>query len=295
MNLQAEIHLLKSEYHEAQNIQTQILQECPVHMDPQAHAIASLNLAEIGLSMNAPKHAVQHDIKKAKKILLPLEQIAEITMCDMNLADLHLREGQISTAKTLFKTCLRACNCSEIKSYCLERLGNASRWGAIGPMSSWATIYLVHSLKFKEKLGIHKALQFLGDIFLDQSDEDTAAYLFTVALEGFKCMDVHCSRGECMLRLGDISKGHGDLLKAVEFWDAARPLFERSSQTKQMQEIDERLTSVGKDVLEQHIMNLACLMEINAPTGIVEEAEDDLSDIEDLQEDLSGVQSLVTI
>jgi hypothetical protein len=30
-------------------------------------------------------------------------------------------------------------------------------------------------------------------------------------------------------------------------------------------------------------------MEINAPTGIVEEAEDDLSDIEDLQENLVGV------
>jgi hypothetical protein len=163
-------------------------------------------------------------------------------------------------------------------------------------MSSWATIYLVHSLKFKEKLGIHKALQFLGDIFLDQSDEDTAAYLFTVALEGFKCMDVHCSRGECMLRLGDISKGHGDLLKAVEFWDAARPLFERSSQTKQIELIDERLASVGEDVLGQHRVILACLTKMNAPTGIVEEVDDDddISDIEDLQEDLGRVQSLVT-
>jgi hypothetical protein len=36
-------------------------------------------------------------------------------------------------------------------------------------------------------------------------------------------------------------------------------------------------------------MNLAHPGEINAPTGIVEEAEDDLSDIEDLQEDLGGV------
>jgi hypothetical protein len=42
-------------------------------------------------------------------------------------------------------------------------------------------------------------------------------------------------------------------------------------------------------------MNLAHLVEINAPTGIVEEAEDDLPDIEDVQEDLSGVQSPVTV
>jgi hypothetical protein len=75
----------------------------------------------------------------------------------------------------------------------------------------------------------------------------------------------------------------------VDFWDAARPLFERSSQTKQMQDIDERLESVDKNVLEQHRRNLAHLMEINAPTGIVEDMEDDISDIEDLPEDLVGV------
>jgi hypothetical protein len=78
-------------------------------------------------------------------------------------------------------------------------------------------------------------------------------------------------------------------LKAVEFWSAARPLFERSLQTKQIEFIDERLAGVGKDVLEQHRINLAHLLEINAPTGIVEEGEDDLSDIVDLQEDLVGV------
>jgi hypothetical protein len=161
-------------------------------------------------------------------------------------------------------------------------------------MSNWTTVYLAQSIKFKQKLGINKALQFLGDIFLDKADEDTAVSLFTVALEGFTSMDVHRSRAECMLRLGDISKGHGDLLKAVESWDAARPLFERSSQAKQVEDIDEKLASVGEGVLEQHRNNLARLMEINAPTGIVEE-EDDLSDIEDLQEGLSGVQSPVTV
>jgi hypothetical protein len=51
----------------------------------------------------------------------------------------------------------------------------------------------------------------------------------------------------------------------------------------------ERLANIGKDVLEQHRMNLACLTEINALSGIVEEAQDDISDIEDLQEDLGGV------
>jgi tetratricopeptide (TPR) repeat protein len=253
---------MKSEYHEAQNIQTQILQECPPHWDSYHHGMALLNLAEIGLSMNAPKHAVQQNIEGAKNIFLPHKRIVEITMCDTTLADLYLREGEISIAKTLFKTCLRACNDSGVRSDCLERLGNTGRWGASGEMSSWTTVYLAHSIKFKLKLGINKALQFLGDIFLAQADEDTAVSLFIAALEGFTYMDVHRSRAECMLRLGDIAKEHDDLHKAVESWDAARPLFEQSSQAKQVELIEERLANVGKDLLVQQRMNLAGSMRL---------------------------------
>jgi tetratricopeptide (TPR) repeat protein len=280
MNLQAAIHLLKSEYCEARNIQTQILQDCPVHMDFHDHAFALLNCAEIGVHIKAPIEEVKLEIRAARKIFLPLKHIQELTMCDTVVADLYLREGDIPAAVGLFKTCLRAYNSSQIQSYCLERLGDVSRWGTSGQMSSWTTVYLAHSIKFKEKTGVHKALQFLGDIFLIQADENTAVSLFIIALQGFTYMDVHQSRAECMLRLGDIAKAHDDLHKAVEFWDAARPLFERSSQTKQIEDIDERLASVGKDALEQHRRKLAHLMEINAPTGIVEEVEDDLSDIE---------------
>jgi hypothetical protein len=140
----------------------------------------------------------------------------------------------------------------------------------------------VNSLQRKEKLGIHKAFQFLGDVFHSQNDEHTAISLFTVALERFTQMNVHRSRAECMLQLGDISKGHGNLLEAVEFWEAARPLFECSSQAKQVQCIDERVANISEDVLKQHRNNLACLSELNALARRREELEDDLSDIEDL-------------
>jgi hypothetical protein len=178
----------------------------------------------------------------------------------------------------------------------LERLGNVNHWDTSHWEFGWTTVYLAHSLKFKEKLGIYKALQFFGDIFLANDDENTAVSIFTVALDGFTFMDIHCSRAECLLRLGDILRSHGDLLAAVEHWDNARPLFECSSQTKQVEAIDEKLASVGKDVLEQHQKKLAQLVKINAPTGItVEQAEEDLSDTEDLQADLGGMQSLVKV
>ncbi|KAJ7681014.1 hypothetical protein DFH06DRAFT_434246, partial [Mycena polygramma] len=160
--------------------------------------------------------------------------------------------------------------------------GDVSRWDSSSETLIWPTVLLAHSLKHKEKLYFHKALLFLGQIFHCQLDEDTAMSLFNVALEGFTQMDVHRSRAECMLHLGDIYKGRDDLLKAVELWDTARPLFERSSQGKQVKKIDERLASVGEDLLEKHRKSLAYLAELNAPSGIIEEQEDDLSDDEDL-------------
>lgn len=78
---------------------------------------------------------------------------------------------------------------------------------------------------FREHISIH-------------GDQDTAHSLFTLALEGFTQMDVHRSRGNCLLWLGDIARQKRDVSKAVEIWSMARPLFERSLQTKQIQQID---------------------------------------------------------
>ncbi|KAJ7869796.1 hypothetical protein B0H13DRAFT_1896478 [Mycena leptocephala] len=198
----------------------------------------------------------------------------------LSSGNLYLREGNFLPAKTLFESCLKpSFRQPDIMSYCLERLGDASRWSA--NMSSWTTVFLVHSVQRREKLGIHKALQFLGDAFLAQDDGHTAINLFTVALEGFTYMDVHRSRAECMLRLGDISKGQGDLLKALELWTTARPLFEQSSQAKQVENIDQRLGGVSEDVLEQHRKNLAHLAELTAPLETVDEINNP-SDIEDM-------------
>ncbi|KAJ7891120.1 hypothetical protein B0H13DRAFT_2276953 [Mycena leptocephala] len=292
MNTQAEVHRLKSEYVEAHRIHTRILERTTIQ-DPRNYGFALLNVAEIDVMIGAPKDEVQRNCDRARKMLDTWGDVEGVTLCDVILADLHLREGNSLAAKTILKRCLKVTLYSQVQTCCLERLGDASCWGGLDGMSCWTTVFLVHSLKRKEKLGIFKALQSLGDIFLAQCDEHTATSLFTVASEGFTEMDVHRSRAECMLRLGDISMGHGDPLKAVEFWERARPLFERSSQAKQVQNINERLAGISKDVLEQHRNNLVRLAEFNAPSGTVEELEDDLSDIEDLDKvDMSEEKGL---
>jgi hypothetical protein len=55
-------------------------------------------------------------------------------------------------------------------------------------------IDLAFAQKSKDKLAPHTPLLFLGEVFISQGADDTAHTLFTVALEGFNCMDVHCNR-----------------------------------------------------------------------------------------------------
>ncbi|KAJ7880164.1 hypothetical protein B0H13DRAFT_2278757 [Mycena leptocephala] len=283
MVTQAEIHKFKSEYVEAHSIHTSLLDGISADQNPHKYSFALLNIAEIDISLGAPKDVVQRNCDTAKRMFRTTGFSSGVMMCDIILADLYLREGNMLNAKDLLKRCIRlSSGRSEIISYCLERLGNASHWGVPNWMSSWTTVFLVHSVRQKERLGIYKALEFFGDIFLAQGDDHTATSLFTVALDGFTKMDVHRSRAECMIRLGDISKGHGNLLKAVELWDTARPLFEQSSQVKEVEHVDERLASVSENVLEQHRKNLVCLAELNVPSAAVEEING-MSDIEDME------------
>ncbi|KAJ7774020.1 hypothetical protein B0H16DRAFT_1684947 [Mycena metata] len=276
IQIQAEVHRLKSEYVEAHNIQTQILQNTATDNHEQAASL--VNTAEIEVLMGISKTEIQKKIDASQVIFGPSNHALLTIACDTIQADLNLREGDLSS--TLFCKCLRlgwGKYCDTV-TYCLERLADINRWERCYHPTSWTAVFLAHSLKAKEQLGIHKALQFMGDVFLEENDESTAFSLFTLALEGFTQMDVHQSRAECMIRLGDLSNKHGDLLRALELWETARPLFEYSSQAKRVQDINERLVGIGKDVKEQHKRNLAQLSELIAPIGKVEEMEEDLSE-----------------
>ncbi|KAJ7035194.1 hypothetical protein C8F04DRAFT_1345746 [Mycena alexandri] len=278
MGIQAEVHKLKSEYAEAHDIRNQILQEGI--NDNYQQAFSLINIAEIEVIMGIPQTKIQKAIEASQAIFRARENAMLTLACDATQADLNLREGDMSS--TLFCRCLQHGwgKASEAVSFCLERLGDINRWEDSHHPTSWATVFLAHSLKAQEWLGIYKALQFLGDVSLRENDEVTATSLFTLALEGFIQMDVHRSRAECMIRLGDISNKHGDFLKALELWEQARPLFERSSQAKRVQHIDERLVGIGEDIKEQHQRNLDRLAELNAPVGMVEELDEDLSEDE---------------
>ncbi|KAJ6482788.1 hypothetical protein C8R45DRAFT_932382 [Mycena sanguinolenta] len=174
-----------------------------------------------------------------------------LSICKVVEACLNLRDHTFDLAKREFEKWVHG-SFNEIKSISLEQLANIKAWPASQRQSRWPVIYLGLAYKIKEKLALHKALLFLGDVFIVNKDEDTACTLYTVALEGFTYMDVHRSRTECMLRLGDLAHKHG------LHWKTAQPLFEMSAQAKGVAEIDSRLAGVEKPHNEK-LMTLAKL------------------------------------
>ncbi|KAJ7143971.1 hypothetical protein C8R44DRAFT_724968 [Mycena epipterygia] len=199
---------------------------------------------------------VQDNLNIATKIFRTLGYMRVVNNCDMIFADLHLREGNLLTAKDFLHRSLDASWGKDhiTISYCLERLANVGRWTSTSTSWSykWPTVYLAQAQKIQEKLAVHKALCFLGDVFFSRGDQHTAYSLFVVALEGFTYMDIHRSRADCMLRLGDIEKHRGNSVKAQELWKSAHSLFEQSSQAKDMAQIDTRLASIDQDILDTH-------------------------------------------
>jgi hypothetical protein len=131
----------------------------------------------------------------------------------------------------------------------------------------WAGIFLALAFTSKDKLATMKAFHSLGQIFAVQKHDETALSLFTVALDVFTFMDVHQWRADCMVQIADICASRGEVLRAVELWKAARPLFERSSQAKDVARIEAKLATAEASILEHSERQPLQLSELNLPTG----------------------------
>ncbi|KAJ7272477.1 hypothetical protein C8J57DRAFT_1507323 [Mycena rebaudengoi] len=97
------------------------------------------------------------------------------------------------------------------------------------------------------------AFRCLAQIFAALGEDETALNMFTIALDGFSFMDIHRWRADCMVHIADIFERRldsslymraGEVVKSVRLWKAARPLFERSSQAKDMTRINVKLAAV---------------------------------------------------
>jgi tetratricopeptide (TPR) repeat protein len=263
---QGELHLQKSEYAEARNVYHQIVKTNSPDQNPVPYATSLMNIAHIAAICGDTRGA-SHNLNQAKYFfstsMVPKHGIG----CRMIEADIELTEEKFDIAKVKFKECLTSIwgQDNVIELFCLGRLADIRAWPASEWHPRWPVMYCGRAYQSKDKLELHKALLFLGDVFLATKDDETATNLYIVALEGFTHMDVHCSRAQCMVRLGDLANEQGHTSKAIGFWTTARPLFERSLQAKDVAQIDVRLSTVDK----AHQKSLLQLTTLSAPDQLL--------------------------
>jgi hypothetical protein len=152
----------------------------------------------------------------------------------------------------MFEKCF-ASNTTQLALLCAERLGDLSTgMNGISTTLRWGGVFLSLALKSRDKRHTMQAFRCLGQIFFAEGDDETALSLFYVALDGFTCMDIHHWRADCMVQIANILNSHGEVMKAVGLWKAARPLFKRSSQMKDINKLDAKLAEVDSAVLVEY-------------------------------------------
>ncbi|KAJ7267734.1 hypothetical protein C8J57DRAFT_1717316 [Mycena rebaudengoi] len=279
LNHQAEMYLLKSDYLQSRNLHVTIASSC----QPTSYKaiLANLNIALIDIATGADSKIIRQNLDMAQSHLKALSGYYGINIClvaDYATAELCLRDGALGTANAIFEKSFASSLDidTELALLSAEKLGDLSTgMNDIQTTLGWTGIFLGLALKCKDKHQAMQAFRCLGQIFSAQDDDETALSLFTVALDGFTFMDVHRWKADCMVRIADILNNCGEVIKAVELWKAARPLFERSSQRKDLARIDAKLAEVDSATWLKYENKLQ--RELHVPVSAPEEEDDKLA------------------
>ncbi|KAK6977247.1 ATPase-AAA-core domain-containing protein [Favolaschia claudopus] len=260
----AELHLSKSEYSEAYQIYTTIMQDAVLAMNKDIYVFSLLNIAQIDIIIGTPAHEVLVKIDELVGISTALQRKTAEQLTKIVSTDLSLREGNHTHAQSVFTAFFHKYfgNHADYALNATQRLADLEQWNNqyFDKTFIWAMVYLCYAFKLKNKLNLHKALAYIGQICLAQHDLGTAHDLFTVALEGFVRMGVHHDRARCLLYLGNIAEQEGNAGKATELWTMARPLFEKTLQFKDVEKIDAKLANM---VEEQVTATEQCMHYVN--------------------------------
>jgi tetratricopeptide (TPR) repeat protein len=288
---EAEIHLVKTEYHESRRMQAEVAAKCQPGSYEAVLASMNITLIDINTGVDSKYICNNLDITQSHVSMLfgYLKQFPTLFI-EYLVAEISLRDGAHETAKEIFEPSFKS-NLNidqQIALLCCEKLGDLSTgMNDISTTLQWAGILLSLASKYKDKLFIMHAFQHLGQIFSARGDDETALSLFTVALDGFTLMDVHRWRADCKVRIADILNSRGESTKAVELWKAARPLFEQSSQIKDVTKLDEKLAQVDPTVLADYEKNLLQLAELQVPVNTPDKEEDQEEEEEEEEKDKS--------
>ncbi|KAF8207366.1 hypothetical protein K438DRAFT_1962295 [Mycena galopus ATCC 62051] len=249
MNSKADAYQLKTEYSEARQIHGVILRQSSAILTPVTHGYVLVNIAFLDIVTGASADIATRNLDAAVSIFRNIQYSRDISFCDLFRADLLLREGDAGEARVEYIRLFAGVKTTEkdIACACLAKLADPANYMHIVTESArWAGVFLAFTMPTSawNMVAIHQALRCLGDVLARQGADDTALSILTVALEGFTWMDVHQSMAECMRTMGEINFGRGEISKASALWKDAKPLFERSLQSKEVAEMDTRLVKI---------------------------------------------------
>jgi hypothetical protein len=243
----ADVHFQKTEYSEARALFSGMSPDAA----PLAGAYDRLSIASIDIETGIETGRIRQELDSIKAAFESIKNPPGIVFCEMFQAYLDIREGLLLKARLSLEKSFAQTrgNDQEISILCLNKLGDITlKMDNVQSTLGWALVLLAFALKGENTIAVHHALRCLADIFIAQDDDETALNLLDVALDGFTAMDIHRSRAECAMRIGDIFHRRGDEAKAVEHWELSRPLFLRSLQTKEVVQIDQRIRTCRSQV-----------------------------------------------
>jgi hypothetical protein len=250
LNIEAVAYQLKTEYSDARRIQEAILNQTSAVLSPVEHAYALTNIACCDIVTGARADVVSRNLNAAAIAFRNANYQRGISACEVHQADLFLREGHTVRARAEYMRLFSGARSADTELACLCLVKLADSTYPVhhdAEVARCAMVFLAFTMCVlgRNRLATHQALRCLGDVLVRQGAEDTGLSVLIVALDGFTQMDVHQGKAECMRTIGDVYVQRGDFCRAREMWEAARPLFERSEQKKEVSRIDEKLQTLA--------------------------------------------------
>ncbi|KAJ7636522.1 hypothetical protein FB45DRAFT_447556, partial [Roridomyces roridus] len=242
IDLQADVHLGKSEYLEAYALHKEIAAKTSSGVSPGFHANSLIYMAHIGIFTGRSEEDILADLDAAQALYTSMNS-RRILLCTWLRAELALhRHADLESAYTEYLLCIDKSRgrFHDIFDWCLSALGDP-RHSMGGNTFHWATAYLAISCKNKVLVSTYRALRYLADIFVSWGDDETATNVFQAVLQCVTEADNHRLKAECMDGLAGIAMRRGDRTEAGVLWEGARSLLVRSSQTKAVAVVDSRL------------------------------------------------------
>ncbi|KAJ6555189.1 hypothetical protein DFH09DRAFT_574678 [Mycena vulgaris] len=244
LDIQADVHLQKTEYEESHCLNEEVARLTSPTRSPFFHLNALINLAWLDIVTGADEQEIFKKLDTARTVATRLEWGYGVQYCELITVDIYLRRGDLTEASRALEQCLPLFGSfqTNLQLHCLRQLAEVSyEMRQIDQASRWVVMFLALGCKTRSHGEIYHALQYLGDVFTAQDDDETTLDIFQAVLDGTTEMDVHHRRANCMTRIGDILERRGDLKNGKEMWESARPLFILTSQMGSVEGIRQRI------------------------------------------------------